>query len=318
MAYQNYGRKGGNFTPTPRPVLPSQHELQPIAEAAIKDKADLKNYARKGNVAVTETTVLNSDPSRKPIMVAQACLFAFNQIGIPTDNSNFPAFGKFDTRYDANHYYLKYEGPIPWIHDASWRHIPCFTRYVIDQFGRVLNAHNGLEVAIGDWETFELVPDGPSNKLTKVKLNDLLILAFCPLPDGFKDYGFKNYSHKFEINPSTGKMEWVPLPKVKCKDNSNGVVEEFQNLQELVKCKVKDFNQIKEWSTYLRNGLNGETVTIGDLLVKESEPAKDKPSVPKLDVKPQDNFSAPAQNDNMTGAPAQQPDEHDFDSDFSF
>jgi hypothetical protein len=317
MSYNNYGRKGGgNYQPKPRPVLPPEHQLQPQAEAAILDKADLKNYARKGNQPVTETTVLNSDPSRKNIMVAQACLMAFNQCGIPLDNAAFPAIGKFDTRYDANHYYLKYEGPIPWIHDKAWRHVPCFTRYVIDMFGRVLNAHNGLTVKIGDWETYELVPDGPSNKTTRVKLADLMILAFCPLPADFKDYGFKNYSHKFEINPATGQMQWMPLPKVKCKDNSNGMVEEFQNLQELVKCKVKDFNQMKEWSDYLRNGLKGETVTIGDLVVKESEPAKELPVVPVLDVKPQEVSAPAAPHDNFDSG--SQPAEHDFDADFSF
>lgn len=283
MSYSNYGRNGGGFQPKPRPQLPPEHDLNPIAEAAIQDKGDLKQFATKGPNPNTQSTVLNSDPTRSNIDASKAAIMAFMQCGIPPTHPNFPAIGKFDTRYDANHYYLVYEGPVSWEHDKNWRHIPTFTRYVIDKWGRILNAHNGKHLNPEGGYIVELVPDGPANRTTKVPVNDLLRMAFTPLPEGFKDYGFRTYSHEWKTDPESGKTGWIPRPKVKCKDNSNGQVMEFSSLPELKVCLIKDFNLQKEITPYLRNGLNGETINIGDLTIRESEPkTEEKPSVPKL------------------------------------
>lgn len=279
--YSNYGR--GNFQPKPRPQLPKEHDLNPTAEAAIQDKRELKQFANKGPNPNTQTTVLNSDPSRANIDIPKVALMAFMQCGIHPENQNFPAIGKFDTRYDANHYYILYEGPIAWKHDSNWRHIPCFTRYVIDKFGRILNAHNGTHINPDGGFIVELVPDGPANRTTKTPLQDLLRMAFTPLPEGFRDYGFRTYSHEWKTDPESGKTGWIPRPKVKCKDNSTGNVMEFSCLPELKTCLIKDYEQQKEITPYIRSGLNGETINIGDLTIRESEPSQnEKPAVPNV------------------------------------
>ncbi|AXH70788.1 hypothetical protein [Vibrio phage BONAISHI] len=309
----NYGRGGKSFQPAERPVLDPEHELQAIAEAAIKDKGDLRRYSVRGKDPITQTTVLNSDPSRKSIVIAQAALMVHSQCGISPENSRFPAVGKFDTRYDDNQHFIMYEGPIPWHHDSNWIHIPCWTRYVISRCGQVLNANNGMAVKPNEWGMYELVPDGPSNKLKKVTGKELMRMAFVPLPEDFRDYGMRMYSHVWDVDPEKGIECWIPLPPVMCKTD-NGV-EEFRNIREAVKCLVEKFNSKKQWNDYTWKGkLDGQTVNIDGITAKEKTPPAEKLPIPTIAATPagtQETNSAPQQTE---AAPA----EADFDEDFSF
>ncbi len=270
--------------PKPRPILPPEHSLGPQIEGIIKSKADLRDYAKRGGNPSTEVAVMSTDPTRMSVPVPKLCLAALMQCGIPLDQETYPAVGKLDSRIDANHYHLVYSGPIPWRHDANWRHIPCFTRYVIDKFGRVLNAYNGLQIGDEKSFLFELVPDGNYNGTGKVSKQELLQLAFHPLPEGFKDYGFRTYSHVWGINFETGAVGWIPRPKVRVKNNDNGVTDMFPNLPEFLACADVPFDDRKEWNQYVRQGTQGKTITIGNWMVKEDIPLVEQVHIPRVEV----------------------------------
>lgn len=311
-----YGGGRGKFTPPERPTLPLEHELHPTAEAAIKEKPELKNYARRGAQVSTETTVLNSDPARKSIMVPRVCLMAFSQCGIPHDHPNYPPIKKFDTRFDGNFYYVDFSaGPIAWVHDDNWRHIPGFTRYVMDKFDRVLNAYNGKAIEpINQWGLFELVPDSPSNKLRKVNLSQLRHLAFAPLPEEFRDFGGMNYSHDFGVDAATGKVGWIPKPKVKVKNHGTGNDDVFPNIFEFLKCCLppKEFNTMREIQDAYRDAQPGRGFEAGNCAFRVATNG-DMPELPKIAVD-----SAPAAEEVKTDAPDASGGGFDFNEDIPF
>lgn len=333
MSYQrnNYGRGGrgggggGNFQPKPRPQLSAEHLLDPRIESILNNhesKRDLREYAVRGGETSKDTILFNSDPERKSMLVAQASMLINYQFGVPLDHEEYPGLKKFDTFHDSHAHYAVYQSPIHWRHDKSFVHIPCFTRYVIDVHGRVLNAYNGKRVPGLNPYMIELVPDGPSNMLTKVQFDFLKQLAFLPLPEGFIDYGFRTYSHDIGMDVKAGQVGWIAKGKVKVKNNETGMVGEYPNLPHLAKCCNNDFDLMREFSRVTREGIKGEIVNIGPFTIKESEPTEQPGELPVINVSestttaPVDDFAAPAQQD----APAAQvstseepPKKDDFD-----
>lgn len=263
------GRGGPQFTPKPRPTLPEEHQLRPMAEAAIAEKAEMKDYRTRGDIICTETIVLEKDRTRTKLPVAVAALMAMNQMGIPAGHEDMPAIRKFDTDKDTLHYYLEYASPIFWEHDKEFRYIPCFTRYVMDKHGRVLNAYNGKPVEATPYRSYKLVPDGVSNSLTFASFDELFMLAYAPLPEGFRDFGFKTYTHSLSFDKEGNVIKWVKRPDVAIKDNEMNEVRKFGSLPEFLKCAGMDFELMKEVQQVARTGTKGKVVVVGPYSIKE-------------------------------------------------
>lgn len=312
MSWGNNNRRrggGGNFTPKPRPTLPKEHELQPLAELACKheNKALLRDYGTRGDEVSKETIILDGDPKRRPIPVPVAAMFNTMQFGVPMDHPEFPPILKFNTLGESNAYYARYQSPIMWIHNSQetdFRHIPGFTRYVVDKHRRILNAHNGMEVKPLSKYMIELVPDGPSNKLVKTSIDQIMNLAYTSLPEDFIDFGFRTYSHDFGLDIEGGQVAWVAKGKVKVKNNDVGMVAEYSNLPMFMKTSIppKEFQIMQEINQQAWKGFNGGVISAGPYSIRESTPFVQPPEIPRVGQ----TESAP-QQDSFDTAPQEQP-----------
>lgn len=303
------GGGGGGFQPKPRPLLPAEHALHPLIEAACKheNKAMLRDFGTRGTEVSKDTVVLDGDATRRPIPVPIAAMYNGMQFGIHMDHPEFPPLEKFETNEELCAYYARYVSPIMWEHNAEgsdFRYIPCYTRYVIDKHRRVLNAYNGKVVEPANAFMIELVPDGPANKVSKVSIDFLMFLAYSALPDDFRDYGFRTYSHDFGMDLENRQYGLVKKGKVKVKNNEVNMVAEYENLEAFKKqCLApRDFQLMKDISDQARGGLKGQVINVGPFSIRESvayEPPAPIPVV-KVDAQVQ-------QNDFDSPAPQQQP-----------
>jgi hypothetical protein len=118
--------------------------------------------------------------------------------------------------------------------------------------GVIKNAHSGIRILSDNWGNYHLVPDGTKNKTRKFDGNLLRMLALRPLPEGFIDYGFGNYSHLLSFDSATGNVTWVAREPVTVRNIRNGNTEEFPNILQFLNTTVDDwdvkhkFNMVKE------------------------------------------------------------------------
>lgn len=316
--YGGGGRRGGGgFQPKPRPILPEEHALHPLIEAACKheNKAMLRDFGTRGTEVSKDTVVLDGDPTRRPIPVPVAAMYVGMQFGIHMDHPDFPPLEKFETNTETTAYYARYMNPIMWQHnteETDFRHIPCYTRYVIDKHRRILNAYNGKEIVPANAFMVELVPDGPANKLSKVSIDFLMFLAYAPLPDDFRDYGFRTYSHDFGMDIEGRQYGLIKKGKVKVKNNEVNMVAEYNDIEAFKKqCLApRDFELLKEISMESRGGLKGKILNVGPFSIRESIAYVPPAPIPpvKVDAQVQTNdFDSPApQQQAQQQAPQQQ------------
>lgn len=318
MSYGNYGQRR---QPKPRPVLPEEHALSPRAEGVIASKQQLsKDYNRPGGESSRETILFEKDPERQSLPVPNAAMFIRMQSGVPLDHPNHPEIKKFAAEFPSSDYHFVYTGPLVWMHDANFRHIPCYTRYVIDKHGRVLNAYNGkpVEPEKGGY-SYKLVSDGPVNNPYFAQKEKLMILAWCPLPEGFVDYGMNNYSHVLDVDVEAGTHGWVARPQVKARNNETGRTETYMNLLDLMQCACKDFQLKADFRPYVRDGLKGECINIGPFSIKEVVPSEQPGPLPT--IQPGGAPAAAAEPTSMSQAieePAPTSGYDAFDDDINF
>ena len=258
---------GGRFQPKPRPVLEPEHELRPVAEAVIREKAKLRDHASIGDTVSTENIIVEGTS----VPVPYAALVISHQLGIPHDHPNLPPMVKHKTTYQANEYALLYAsaGDIKWEKDETFKYIPGYTRYVINKDGHIKNAYNGQTVTPNIYSGFtKLVPDGRANRVTGV--DGLTIKALCqlPLPSDFIDFGFRSYSHRLDVNPEKQAIEWMPLPMVSARSNVDGAIHKFKNVHQMIRNNLKDFNQMVEANKAARNLTDSNVIIAGEYSVK--------------------------------------------------
>lgn len=291
MAYNNNWKgkkKKGNFQKKERPRLPIEHELDPFVELAIDNKADFGDY-RTTNSVCKDTMVFDADRRQRTLPVTVAAAMAYNQMGIPYNHDNMPNFRKIPTDKPSCAYSAIYSEPIVWQKSDEFRHIPCFTRYVIDTYGRVLNAYNGRPVAM-EYGGYKLVPDGPSNKTRSVHLHQLMLMSFTALPEDFVDYGFGNYSHELAYSPETGKIEFLLKPEIAVKNTDDGSVTRYRCIDEFM--KSAEFEYLREIGQAIReNHYAGRTfidgtLKVGPYMIKEvtERSMPELPSIPVNDL----------------------------------
>lgn len=303
------GGGGGGFQPKPRMQVNGQeHVLDPRIESILnspESKRQLRDFGTRGSEPSRDTILFDADNTRKPIPVPQASMVVHMQCGIPLDHPDFPPMNKFDTMYDANAYYFVYQSPIPWKHDASFCHIPGFTRYCIDKHGRIINAYNGKPVTPLNAFMIELVPDGPSNMLSKVPLEQIKALAYLALPDDFISFGFGAYSHSLRTDPVAKTCTFHPLPAVVVKNNETGYVGKQPNVHHMAKCLNNDFSIMKDLGKLAREGFkpNEPMVSIGPFSIKLAEAPAEIPAIPVVQVAAS---TAPSFDEPSAQEPAQQ------------
>lgn len=263
----SFGR--GNFQPKPRPVLPTEHELRPIAENVFKDRSKMKDYATIGGQPSTESVVIEGTS----VPVPYAALVLSHQLGIPHDHPDMPPIVKFKSAHKANDYYLGYgaRSVIKWEKDPTYRYIPCYTRYVINDEGTILNAYNGSEVERNVFNGFaKLVADGRSNTLSGVDGLKLSALCKMTLPEKFADFGFRVYSHAL-LPADAENIRWMPLPAISARSNIEGGITKWANVHELVRCMVRDFNQMIEANKAIRGWSGKGSIICGTYSVLQGD-----------------------------------------------
>lgn len=274
-----------NFTPKARPQHGPQHVLEQRHEAILTQSRSLgRNYKTVGSQVSNDTIMLPSDPMRKSIPVAKAAML-MRQFALPLDHPNYPPMRKFNSTGASDGYYVVYSnGPMYWQKDDQFRHIPCYTRYVIDRYGRVLNAASGAKLERNKWNGYDLCSDGPAgmNNPFGVKIDILMALAFMGLPDDFIDYGMGSWSHYIGVDADSGEMKWLPHPKVKVRNSITGETKEWKCLAELVECDVSDYEIANRIRPYIRKGIHEDVVTVDNYMIKLSEPETPIPPLPAI------------------------------------
>lgn len=274
-----------NFTPKPRPQHGPQHVLEQRHEAILAQSRSLgRNYKTVGSQVSNDTIMLPSDPMRTSIPVAKAAML-MRQFALPIDHPNYPPMRKFNSTGADDGYYVVYSnGPMYWQKDDLFRHIPCYSRYVIDRYGRVLNAASGAVVERNKWDGYDLCSDGPAglNNPFGVKVDVLMALAWMGLPDEFIDYGMGSWSHYLGVDTDSGQMKWLPHPKVKVRNSLTGETKEWKCLAELVECDVTDYKIANQIRPYIRKGIHEDVVTVENYMIKLSELDTPMPPLPAI------------------------------------
>jgi len=277
----------GNFQPKPRPVIEEPgHDLNPMAEYMIASKKDLKPHATPGGQVSGNTMPVNG----QMVKVGTFAVIAKYQIGIPADHPNFPEVAKFATTFPENEYFVAWgkSGPVPWEKDESFRYIPTFSRYVVNEAGTVKNAHTGAVVYEDVFDKrAQLVADGFMNGLSWVMGNMIKILAFSKLPETFTDYTFQNYSHS--IGVVDGQLGWEPKPVISARSNVDGQIVKSRTVQDFITCRIKDFTQKGEARKQIRNLSSTAAVRMGEFSVLKGDvddvtkfgPAQESAPVPQ-------------------------------------
>ncbi|QAX96098.1 hypothetical protein [Vibrio phage vB_VmeM-Yong XC32] len=239
----NYGGGWGGQKrqPKPREHHGPEHELNPRFESILKmDRNIPKNFRYPGEQPSNDTILFDGDTERKSIDIPKASMI-LRQAGIPVSHPHYPMIKKFNSEYQASDYYFVFASPIPWEHDENFRYIPGYTRYVIDRYGRVLNAYNKMPVTPESDTMYKLVADGPAfaNAPWWAKKEMLQALAWGPLPENFIDFGGGIFSHELKFDKETGTITWVPREAVKVRNSETGQQKLYNNFPEFLVCAVE-------------------------------------------------------------------------------
>lgn len=303
MSYGQQGGWGGQRpAPKPRPQHGPEHTLDPRLEAILKVTRSInKNYKYPGEEISRDTIMFETDPARTSIAIPKASMIMKN-CGYPLDSENYPMLKKLNSEFPDSWYYFVHLGPVVWAKDARFRHIPTYSRYVIDKFGRVLNAYNGLPVTPekGNYG-YKLIGEGSGNNPFYVPKEKLMILSFCPLPEGFIDFTFGNYSHVLEVDTEAGKFQWVPRPKIKVRNNESGQTHVYNNLPEFIECAVKDFELKTLLRPYVQAVHIDGVANVGPYSIKDAEPREEIFALPTSDV---EGTNDKADDEFATASPA--------------
>lgn len=261
------------FQPKPRENLGPLHMLPPRFEQILAMGRSIKKDQRTVGTAPSQaTTVAEGDPERQPLSIPHLGMI-FRQTGIPFTNPDIPNIGKLDSRFPAGFFYYQYTKPVHWTKDESFRHIPGYTRYVINKDGVIANAWSAKEVTGENAYMLELAADG-ANNLRRVPKSKLMALAFTQLPLDFVDYGRGNHSHDYEFDIEAGGYSWVPKPELTVKNNMTGQTDTYRNIfdfQENAGLSFDERMMIKPPISYT-GVLDGAIIQVGNFLVKESHP----------------------------------------------
>lgn len=304
------GWGGGKRAPKPRPTHGPEHELEPRIEAILrKDRNVPKNYHSPGESPSRETLLLEGDPERSSIEVPKVAMI-FKQAGYPLNHDQYPPIKKFNSEYPDSNYYFVHTGPVFWKNDENFRHIPTYSRYVIDRFGRVLNAVTGVTVQPENERMYKLVSDGPafSNNPFWVAKDVLLMLAFSTLPENFIDYGGGTYSHELKVDADKGEYTWVARPQVKVRNSETGQTKLYPNFPEFIECAVKDFQQAGELRRHLRKPIEG-VLSVGPFQIKLAEEV----AMPELPKAGDSSTAAPVKEEAPVASTETQVEDVDID-----
>jgi hypothetical protein len=284
------------FQPKPRENLGPQHMLPARFEQILSVSRSLKkDYRTVGTVASQATLVAEGDPERSPITVPLLGMI-YRQTGIPLNNPDLPNIAKLDSRVPAGFYYYHYTKPVFWMKDESYRHIPGFTRYVINKDGVVANAQSAQEVSSDNPYMIELAADG-ANNLRKFPKAKLMALAFTQLPVDFVDYGRGNHSHDYEFSSDQGGYTWIPKPELTTKNNQTGQVDKYRNIfdfQENAGLAFEERIQIKAPMAFT-GILGGQTLQVGLFSIRETNPPAVEEKAPVATPTPQEQQPSQAE-----------------------
>lgn len=301
MSYNNQRSFGGS--PAPRPVLPSAHALNPVTEAMIENKRELKTYAVPGDKAVNSTINVRG----VVLSVPHAALMVSHQYAITPDTAGAYPIRKLDSQYADNSYAVVYSGQVKpkWPKDPSFFYVPCYSRYVINKDGCIKNAENGEVVYqnINDEWILELVPDCPVNRLKKVSTFNFKLVAYGKLPPDFTDYGFGYYSHTFDVDAETGEAKWILEPRISVSNNLTSLKSECANINEFMSGYISDFNERKEVRSQIKSLKEGHPVRTKDFTIQMMGITPKEATTPEA--------SAPAQPQAPSAST-------DFDAELSF
>lgn len=326
MSWNNKQHGGQNkFPKKMRPGLPDEHAVPKSVELVIDERAELRNSQTIGKEIAKETISFKGMGMSISVEAFKAAMMTQMSFGIPHDHPEYPNIIKHDTKFPSNSYFAQYLGRIKWTHDPSFWHIPCFTRYVIDKFGRVLNALNGMEITKDQWGNFDLAPDaiGTANKTTKVQADWLKMLAFRALPSDFIDYGFRNYSHELKFCPELKVLTWVKRSLLVIKDNMSGDIAKCYGVKEFDTCYVSDFNSKKELWKVNDDVLQTGMVNTGSFSIRLEKEIEQPPMLKPVQLPVYENTTdLPTSHvaPETEQEPAKDPGalDTDFDDDFNF
>lgn len=260
--------------PPHREPQAEEHTLDPWIENIIRGRPELSEFRSIGGGLNHGTHTFNTDPDRTALEIPRACMYSVCSFGVPLTNEAFPAIKKLDTRFKDNWHYAVYQGPMPWAKDREWRHIPCYTRYVINRDGVVRNAYNGMQV-LANYSKYELVPDGRSNYLKKyIAVEELMMLAFSQLPEDFVDFGGGQYSHVVAFDKDNKVIGWVKRPSIKARDPM-GTIHEVPTLLHLMNTIIDKYETRtnKDLKQCLWKGIPNGQISIDGWTIKYANPA---------------------------------------------
>lgn len=284
MMYENKYR-GQQRPPKPRDVITDPgYEMEPIVEIAIKQRSLISQFSQFGDAVDNNIVSFDEHGQHFNVPVSKFALIVNLQCGIPHDHPDFPVVKKLDTRFKSNNYYMQFPKPVVWLKHDDYRHIPGFTRFVMNKDGKVRNAYCGTEIVPSSWGMYKLVRDQASNKTINVDLNTLRMLAFTKLPDDFIDFGFGARSHELEFNK--GKIEWVHRKSVVVKNMKDGSVGTYPSALHFAKMNVKDFDAARKISFLKHSDLFNQLVTVNEYQIRYED---FDPSTPI----PVENFTMP-------------------------
>lgn len=309
---QNYNQNKPKLV---REVLKGEHECDPNIEAIMGQGDKLQPFNSAGNVLPTEMVRFDTPSGGMAIEAYKAMMIVSNGFCVNLDNPHYPEIKKLKTLENRSVVYADYKAKIKWKHSEDFWHIPCFTRYVINEKGNIKNAYNGMDIKPNDWGQYMLVADQYQafNKPLPTDMALLMTLSQKPIPQGFKDYGYRTYSHRLAFNPADQKVDLVPRPEIYVRDG-NGQIEEGLNVTEFAAIYLKN-KDVGEFRKVSDEALRLGSVQVGQYTIKAKDGQYASPA-PEVNVS-----SVPAQNAELTAqttSTTPPPMDAKFDDDIPF
>lgn len=324
----SYGQRNNQRQQRPAPTRSKQtieHEIDPLFEVIMNQSDKLMPFNVSGNALPTEMVRFDTpDGQGLTIEAFKAMMVTSMTFCVDFANPNYPEVRKLDTQVDRGTLHAVYKSRIFWKHSKDFWHIPGFTRYVIDARGNVKNAYNGVDIRPDQWGNYKIFSDQLwfiNDKPFGADLKTLMLISQKALPSDFKDYGFRNWSHKVAYSHETKSIDLVKRPAVTIRDG-NGNVLDGENLTEFgilnLKTKdIKDLREIKEENLYTGSCTGGQftaklkdpslVVPVPEVVVTNESAAVSTPAV--------QNGTAP---DVRPSTPAPQNLPTEFDDDIPF
>lgn len=290
--------------PPHREPQSEEHTLDPWIEDIIRGRPELSDFRSIGGGLNHGTHTFNTDSKRTALEIPRACMISVCGFAVPLTNEAYPAIKKLDTRFKDNWHHAIYQGPIPWDKDREWRHIPCYSRYVINRHGVVRNAYNGMQV-LATYGKYELVADGRSNYLKKyIPAEELMMLSFSQLPDDFVDFRGGQYSHVVQFDKDSKVIGWVKRPTIKARD-PQGTIHEVPTLLHLMNTVMDKYETRtnRDLKQCLWKGIPNGQIIVDGWAVKYANPAE-----APVDLSTQIEFDQNATSAAPATEPATTPD----------